>query len=76
MSDGQTGKTKVTNENKADRLDRREENMEVIKAGLLMLINAVGWANATITPIGSHDIQSGNKGFENSETLEDAVGHG
>lgn len=63
-------------ETKADRIDRMERKIELIQDGLLILINAVGWANATITPIGTHDIQTGNNDFEYFETLEDAVKRG
>ena len=73
MSDGQTGK-KTTEpkpvEPKNIRLDRMEENIQLIEKGVLILINAMWWLNATITPVGTHnpDVK-----MEEFETLEDAI---
>jgi hypothetical protein len=57
-------------ENKGDRLDRMEANMDLIKDGLLTLINMVEWNNETITPIGTHNREVEITHFE---TLEDAI---
>lgn len=75
MSDGQTGKTKVTDtptppEPKNVRLDRMEENIQLLQDGLLTLINMVEWNNETITPIGTHNREVEITHFE---TLEEAI---
>lgn len=45
---------KVTKQ-KTDRLDRLENDIELVKAGLLVLINYAERAEDSITPIGTHD---------------------
>lgn len=70
MSDSTTEDKKVKNENKGDRLDRMEANMELLKDGLLTLINMVEWNNETITPIGTHNREVEITHFK---TLEEAI---
>lgn len=62
---------------KADRLDRLEENMEQmsermerLESGVLILINMVGWLNATITPIGTHDPEAKFNAYSSIEDAE------
>ena len=70
MDDKKIEEKKVKNENKADRLDRMEADITLLKDGLLTLINMVEWNNETITPIGTHNREVEITHFE---TLEEAI---
>jgi hypothetical protein len=55
---------------KSDRLDRLEEKLELLQAGILLLVNMTGWMNSTVTPIGTHNPDTD---FEGHENLGDAI---
>lgn len=48
-------KAKAPEPSKSDRLDRMEDQLNLIEDGLLVLINSMQWANLSITPIGTHN---------------------
>lgn len=63
-------KAKAPEPTKSDRLDRMEEQLNLIEDGILVLINSTQWHNLSITPIGTHNPNNLIDGFMN---LEDAV---
>jgi hypothetical protein len=48
-------KAKAPEPSKSDRLDRMENQLNLIEDGILVLINSVQWANLSITPVGTHN---------------------
>lgn len=63
-------KPKAPDNSKSDRLDRMEEQLNLIEDGILILINSTQWHNLSITPIGTHDP---NKLIDGCASLYDAV---
>ncbi len=61
--------SKVTKQ-KTDRLDRLENDMQLLKAGTLVAINTLTWIIASISPIGVHDPDTKTELYE---TLEEAI---
>ncbi len=61
---------KTLEPSKSDRLDRMENQLQLIGDGLLVLINSTQWHNLSITPIGTHNPDKLIDGFI---SLQDAV---
>lgn len=61
---------KAPESSKSDRLDRMEEQLNLIEDGILILINSTQWHNLSITSIGTHDP---NKLIDGCASLYDAV---
>jgi hypothetical protein len=55
---------------KSDRLDRMEDQLNLIEDGILVLINSTQWANLSITPVGTHDP---NKLIDGCASLQEAI---
>lgn len=61
---------KTPEPSKSDRLDRMEDQLNLIEDGILVLINSVQWHNLSITPIGTHNPDNLIDGYT---SLQDAV---
>jgi hypothetical protein len=69
----QNEKDQKQGNSKSDRLDRLESKIEMLQDGILLLVNMVGWMNATVTPIGTHNP---DVDFMGHEDLDDAIREG
>jgi len=63
-------KAKDPEPTKSDRLDRMENQLNLIEDGLLVLINSTQWHNLSITPIGTHNPDNLIDGYT---SLQEAV---
>ena len=63
-------KAKAPEPTKSDRLDRMENQLNLIEDGLLVLINSTQWHNLSITPIGTHNPDNLIDGYT---SLQEAV---